>query len=161
IIGGKKMPREQHNKPTDCFEFVWRRREKGPGFRWKQHPRFGTLLVGPRDDALRPYEPLVEETGLFLTFANLDDNQEEFLRFANTYGRLGTYHEYYPEIGEPLEEWQTHHRWMHFLDQLRNEVFKDRPRLDDKVSWEGNNVVFRFPKIGSSQNEMWRHRGQL
>ena len=28
----KKMPREQNNKPTDCFEFVWRRREKGPGF---------------------------------------------------------------------------------------------------------------------------------
>jgi hypothetical protein len=155
------MPREQYNKPTDCFEFVWRRREKGPGFRWKQDPRFGTLLVGPPEGALRPYEPLVEETGLFLTFANLDGNEEEFLRFANTYGRLGTYHEFHPESGEPFDEWQRHHRWMHFLAQLRDDVFKDRAQLDDRVSWEGNEVVYRFPKIGTSQNEMWRHRGQL
>jgi hypothetical protein len=152
---------EQHNKPTECFEFVWRRREKGSGFRWKQDPKFGTLLVGPPNDALRPYEPLVEETGLFLTFANLVDNEEEFLRFANTYGRLGTYHEYYPELREPFDEWQRHHRWMHFLAQLRDEVFKDRPQLDNWVSWDGNNVVYRFPKIGTSQTESWRHRGQL
>src|SRR6266446_7719930 len=102
------MAREQHMKPTECFEFVWRRREKGPGFRWKQHPKYGTLLVGPPDQGLRPYEPLVEETGLFLTFANLDGSEDEFLRFANTYGRLGTNWQIYPELGEPLEEWQWH-----------------------------------------------------
>jgi hypothetical protein len=146
------MARKQHSKPAECFEFVWWRREKGPGFRWKPHPKFGSILVGPPNEALRAYEPLVEETGLFLTFAHLDGTEAEFLRFANTHGRLGTYHNIYPD-GEPLYEWQRHHRQMRFLAELREETLKVRPHLRDIVRWEENEVVFRFPKFDILQTE--------
>jgi hypothetical protein len=155
------MIRNQRQKPAECFKFVWRRRVKGPGFRWKRDQRFGDLLVGPPSESLRPYEPLVEETGLFLTFAHLDGGQEEFRRFADTYGRLGTYYSFYPEGGEPLEEWQRHHRWMGFLAELWGECVKDRPQLGNVVSWEGNELVYRFPSIGTGATESWRHRGEL
>ena len=102
-----------------------------------------------------------KETGLFLTFAHLDGSQDDFLGFANTYGRLGTYHLSYPEDGEPLYEWQRHHRWINFLAKLRNECLKDRPKLGDIVSWEGKEVIFHFPKISDSTHELWRHRGEL
>jgi hypothetical protein len=156
------MAREGRAKPAECFEFVWRRRRgKEPAFRWEQDPREGCLLLGPPDDSLVPYEPLVEETGLFLTFARLDDRPDAFLGFANEYGRLGTYYTFGPERGEPLYEWQRHHRWMGFLADLRSECLKDGPQLGHVVRWDGDDVVFSFPEIGTSQNETWRHRGRL
>jgi hypothetical protein len=33
--------------------------------------------------------------------------------------------------------------------------------LDDFVRWEGDEVVFSFPPIGTGQTETWRHQGQL
>ena len=102
----------------------------------------------------------MQETGLFLTFAHLDGTDAEFLRFANTYGRLGTYHYYFPG-SEPLEEWQRHHRWMQFLALLRSELLEHPPGLKKHVSWDGNEIVYRFPKIGTSSTESWRHRGEL
>lgn len=61
--------------------------------------------------AYRMYAPLVEHTGLFLTFSALDPSDEEILAFANQFGLLrepqpvtvddassGTY-------GEPVEDW--------------------------------------------------------
>jgi hypothetical protein len=152
---------QQRERPAECFEFVWRRRVKGPGFRWHQHPSFGWLLVGPPQDNLCAYEPLVEETGLFRTFAHLDGSNDAFLRFANTYGRLGTYYAYGPEHGEPLEEWRRHHRWMQFLDELRSECLKEEPQLEKWVRWQGEEIVYYFPKIGTGSDEIWRHRGQL
>jgi hypothetical protein len=62
-------------------------------------------------------------------------------RFANEYGRLGTYYAFGPEHGEPFDEWQRHHRWMSFLAQLRTECARDRPQLDQIVRWEGDDVV--------------------
>src|SRR5262245_28120524 len=98
------MARERPAKPDECFAFTWRRREKGPGFRWERGHRSGRcLLVGPPDKDLRAYQPLVEETGLFLTFAHLDGSEGAFLRFANAYGRLGTYHQLVLEPGDQLE----------------------------------------------------------
>jgi hypothetical protein len=157
----KKMASNRLTKPTECFEFIWRRREKGTGFRWEQDQAGRCLLIGPPDESLLEYEPLVQETGLFLTFAHLDGYKKGFLRFANTYGRLGTYHTFGPEHGEPLDEWQKHHRWMRFLAELRSECLKDRPDLGRVVSWEGDEVLYRFPKIGTGATEPWRHRGQL
>jgi hypothetical protein len=110
---------------------------------------------------LHAYEPLVEETGLFLTFAHLSATPAAFLRFANRYGRLGTYHSYGPEKGEPLYEWQRHHRWMRFLTQLRSDCISHRPVVGRCVKWEGDAVVFHFPKIGTGDQELWRHRGRL
>jgi hypothetical protein len=155
------MTRERYPKPAECVQFVWWRRVKGPRFHWKHDPRAGELLVGPPNEALQPYEPLREETGLFLTFAHLDETAAEFLGFANTYGRLGTYYNYYPDHGEPLEEWQRHHRWIHFLVKQHGELHKDRPDLGGFVSWEGTEVLFRFPKLGTSANQDWRHTGEL
>jgi hypothetical protein len=119
------------------------------------------LLVGPPDDHLLPYEPLVEETGLFLTFAGLDGQPDALLRFANEFGRLGTYFSFWPEGGEPLYEWQRHHQWMRILADVRSECAKKRSELDDFVRWEGDEVVFSFPPIGTGRTETWRHRGQL
>jgi hypothetical protein len=110
---------------------------------------------------LVPYEPLVQETGLFLTFAHLNGSEDEFLQFANTYGRLGTYYTYGPAHGEPLDEWQRHHRWMRFLAELRKKSVEDRPELGTFVSWEGDEVIYRFPNIGTGATELWRHRGRL
>ena len=156
------MATDRYSKPAECFEFTWRRREKGPGFRWEQDQGSRWLLVGPPNESLLPYEPLVQETGLFLTFAQLDGSQGAFLRFANTYGRLGTYHTFGPEHGEPLDEWQTHHRWMRFLAGMRSACVKeDRSRLGKVVSWQEDKVIYRFPKIGTGATEMWRHRGVL
>jgi hypothetical protein len=155
------MRSDRHAKPSECFEFTWRRREKGPGFRWERDQNDRYLLLGPPDESLSAYEPLVQETGLFLTFAHLDGSKGEFLRFANTYGRLGTYHALGPEHGEPLNEWQSHHRWVRFLAQLRGVCLKDRPELGKIVSWQGEEVIYRFPKIGTPATELWRHRGQL
>jgi hypothetical protein len=146
---------------TECFEFVWWRREKGPDFRWEKDRAGRWLLVGPPNESLRPYEPLVMETGLFLTFAHLDGSNDAFLSFANTYGRLGTFHTFGPERGEPLYEWQNHHRWMQFLAELRHECGRDRPELRTVVSWKGDEVQYRFPEIGTGATEMWRHRGML
>ena len=86
------MAIERPAQPTECFEFTWWRRKKGPGFRWISGQKGHEILVGPPDGALLAYEPLRKETGLFLTFAALDGSKEQFLWFANTYGRLGTYH---------------------------------------------------------------------
>jgi hypothetical protein len=155
------MAREHHSKPTECFAFEWRRRVKGPGFRWKRDTRIGYLLVGPPDEALQRYEPLVEETGLFLTFAGLSGTEDSFLKFANTYGRLGTYHSYHPEGGEPLEEWQEHHCWMQFLAGLHRELFKERPQLGKWVLREGEEAVFRFPAITRWGTGDWRYRGEF
>ncbi len=156
------MARNRLAKPTECFDFVWRRRRgKEPAFQWQSDSRHGWLLVGPPDDQLAPYEPLVEETGLFLTFARLDGQRDGFLRFANEYGRLGTYYAFGPEHGEPFDEWQRHQRWMGFLVELRTECARDRPQLDPIVRWEGDDVVFSFPPIGTGQTETWRNRGQL
>jgi hypothetical protein len=155
------MARDRHVQPTECFEFIWWRRQKGLGFRWQRDRRGRCFLLGPPNDSLLAYQPLVEETGLFLTFAHLDGSEGEFLRFANTYGRLGTYHTFGPEHGEPFDEWQRHHRWLQFLAQLRNECLKARPELDEVVSWEGNEVIYRFPKINDGDSEDWRHRGRL
>jgi hypothetical protein len=155
------MARDKHTQPAECFAFIWRRRQQGPGFRWERDPSGRCLLVGPPDDGLLPYEPLVEETGLFLTFAHLDGSEGAFLRFANTYGRLGTYQSFAPEGGEPLDEWRQHHRWMRFLAEVRNECVRDRAELGKLVSWKGNEVIYRFPKIGTEATEKWRHRGQL
>jgi hypothetical protein len=102
----------------------------------------------------------VEETGLFLTFAGLDGSEDSFVNFANTYGRLGTYYSYHPDGGEPLEEWQAHHRWMRFLAGLRGEFLRKRPRLDQSVRWEGHEVVFSFPAITRWGSGDWRHRGE-
>jgi hypothetical protein len=110
---------------------------------------------------LPAYEPLVEETGLFLTFAHLDDSKDAFRRFANTYGRLGTYHSYWHERGEPLDEWQRHHRWMRFLADVQSECLKDRPKLGEVVSWKEDEVVYRFPKVGTGATERWRHKGEI
>jgi hypothetical protein len=148
-------------RPSECFDFVWRRRVKGPGFRWQQDPRDRWLLLGPPQESLQEYEPLVEETGLFLTFAHLDGTKEAFLGFANSYGRLGTYHALGTEHGEPLYEWQRHHRWLQFLAGLREECLRKRPALDNFVRWKADELVFRFPKIGTSAEEQWRHRGEL
>jgi hypothetical protein len=148
----------QPAKSSECFEFVWRRSKKRQGFAWEQ-VKGRWLLSEPPEEDLVAYEPLVQETGLFLTFAHLDGTDAEFLRFANTYGRLGTYHYYFPG-GEPLEEWQRHHRWMQFLALLRGELLERRPGLKKHVNWEGNEVVYRFPKIGTSATELWRHRGE-
>ena len=155
------MPSPQHPKPDDCFEFIWRRREKGPGFRWEPDRLGRHLLVGPPDDSLVTYEPLLQETGLFITFAHLDGSEGEFLRFANTYGRLGTYHTFGPRHGEPLDEWRDHHRWMRFLAELRSECVKNRPELGRVVSWKGDQIIYRFPKIGTPTTETWRYRGEL
>jgi hypothetical protein len=155
------MARTPRPQPGECFEFVWRRRSKGRSFRWKEDAQGRLLLVGPPQEALQPYEPLLEETGLFLTFAHLDGSADDFLRFANTYGRLGTYHCFLPDFGEPLEEWQRHHRWMQFLAELRSETLKDRPRLGNYVSWDEMELVFHFPKIGTWSTETWRHSGEL
>ena len=152
---------QRHAQATECFAFTWRRRSKGPGFRWQRDPEGRTLLVGPPQDSLRPYEPLVEETGLFLTFAHLAAKPDAFLRFANRYGRLGTYHRYGPEQGEPLDQWRLHHRWMRFLTELRSACLGKRPVLERCVKWEGDAVVFHFPKIGTGVEEQWRHRGRL
>jgi hypothetical protein len=152
---------QRHAQATECFAFTWRRRVKGPGFRWQRDAEGRTLLVGPPQDSLRPYEPLVEETGLFLTFAHLAATPDAFLRFANRYGRLGTYHSYGPERGEPLDEWRWHHRWMCFLAELRSACLDERPTLARHVKWEGESVVFHFPKISTGDKENWRHRGCL
>jgi hypothetical protein len=64
-------------------------------------------------------------------------------------------------LRKPLDEWQRHHRWMRFLAQLRSECLEDRPALAQIVSWEGDDVVFRVPKIGTGATETWRHRGFL
>jgi hypothetical protein len=72
-----------------------------------------------------------------------------------------TYQSFGPEHGEPLAEWQQHHRWMQFLAQLRRECLKVRPQLGQTVSWQGDEVLVRFPKIGTGSTETWRHRGQL
>jgi hypothetical protein len=155
------MARKRQGKPGECFAFTWRRRVKGPGFAWLPAAQGRWLLVGPAQESLLAYEPLVEETGLFLTFAHLDGSQEAFVRFADTYGRLGTSHTFGPQRGEPLDEWQRHHRWMRFLVTLRSACLQDRPQLGRTVSWDGNAVVVRFPKIGTGATETWRHRGWL
>jgi hypothetical protein len=156
------MARDRQAKPAECFEFVWRRRRgKDPAFRWENDPRQGLLLVGPPDDHLLPYQPLVEQTGLFLTFARLDSQPDALLRFANEFGRLGTYFSFGPEGGEPLYEWQRHRQWMRILADVRRECAKTQPELDDFVRWEGDEVVFSFPSVGTGQSETWRHRGQL
>jgi hypothetical protein len=154
------MIREQKQKPTECFAFEWWRRVKGRGFRWKPDPKDGPHLVGPPNEALQRYEPLVEETGLCLTFAGLDGSEDGFLQFANTYGRLGTYYGYYPDHGEPFGEWQAHHRWMHFLAALRHQLRQKRPQLGEWVRWKGHEVVFTFPAITRWGSGDWRYRGE-
>ncbi len=155
------MTRRRHPKPAECFEFAWRRPGHGPCFRWERDRRHGRLLVGPPDDRLRAYQPLVQETGLFLTFARLGGRAGGFLRFANTYGRLGTHHVLGPEHGEPLYEWQLHHRWMRFLADLHDACEGSPSGLGEWVSWQGEDVLYRFPKVGTGATETWRHRGQL
>ena len=155
-MGRRRLP-----KAVECFTFTWRRRVKGPGFRWERDSGGQTLLVGPLQDTLQPYEPMVEETGLFLTFANLGGTRKSFLRFADRYGRLGTHHSYGPQQGEPLYLWQLHHRWMHFLTRLRSACLNQQPVLERYVNWQGDAVVFHFPKIGSGDRETWRHHGRL
>jgi len=156
----KKMRPAPQPKSSECFEFAWRRPKRGHGFRWEQ-VQGRWLLTEPPEEGFVAYEPLVQETGLFLTFANLDGTDAEFLRFANAYGRLGTYHYYKPPGGEPFEEWQRHHRWMQFLTLLRRELLERRPDLKKHLRWEGKEIVFGFPKIGTSARETWRHRGEL
>jgi hypothetical protein len=151
------MPQLQ---PADCFEFTWRRRVKGPGYRWIVGKRGQEILVEPPDGTFSTYEPLKEETGLFLSFARLDGSREQFVRFANIYGRLGTYHSYHPENGEPFYEWERVHRWMRFLAKLQSECTKARPRLGQTVTWNQDDVIFHFPKIDSS-TETWRQRGYV
>src|SRR5580700_715745 len=164
------MASDRHATPTEWFEFSWWRREKGPGFRWEQGSTGLWLLVGPPNKSLLPYEPLVQETGLFLTFAHLDGSNDEFLGFANTYGRLGSYHSYSPDHREPLDEWRRHHRWMRFLAKLQNDCAlaklqndcaNEGPELREVVTWKGDEVIYRFPKIGTGSTELWRHRGEL
>jgi hypothetical protein len=155
------VARQQQDRPPECFTFVWRRRVKGAGFSWVDDPKFHWLLVGPPENHLSPYEPLAEETGLFLTFANLATGREAFLHFADRYGRLGTYHQLGPLGGEPLDEWRRHHRWMHFLARLRGGCEEGRGDLAAHVRWQGEEVVYRFPAIGTGAEETWRHRGQL
>jgi hypothetical protein len=154
------MVRARRVQPAECFDFRWRRREKGPGFQWIRGQQGKEILVGPPDDDLPTYEPLVEATGLFLTFAGLDGGKEGFLRFANTYGRLGTYHILVPELGEPFYEWERNHRWMQFLAKLRSQCIKSRPQLGEIVTWDRDEVVFHFPQIDSS-TDTWRQRGYL
>jgi hypothetical protein len=110
---------------------------------------------------LPAYEPLVEETGLFLTFAHLDGSDAAFTQFADNYGRLGTYHVYGPDKCEPLDEWRQHHRWMRFLARLRGGCLSDGPDLGEVVRWEGDTILYRFPRIGTGATETWRHRGRL
>jgi hypothetical protein len=155
------MTLQRQSKAIECFDFTWRRREKGPGFRWERDPSGRILLLGPPQDKLRPYHPLVDETGLFLTFAHLSGTPESFLRFADHYGRLGTYHSYGPDHGEPLYEWQLHHRWLRFLTKLRSACLNKRPVLGRYVKWDGDSVVFHFPEISTGDKELLRHRGQL
>jgi hypothetical protein len=153
------MVRDRLLPPTDCFEFVWRRRVKGPSFRWKTDPRFGRLLAGPPDAALQPYEPLVEASGLFLNFVRLDGSEDSFKEFADEYGRLGTYYSYDLERMEPLEEWIAHHRWLQFLAELRRELRKERPQCGKYVRWENDEAVFTFPAITYWGSGDWRHLG--
>jgi hypothetical protein len=148
-------------RPADGFDFTWRRPAAGAGFRWQPNRKYGGLLVGPPQHGLLPYQPLAEETGLFLAFARLGDSQEEFLRFANAYGRLGTYFQIGPDLGEPLDEWQRHQRWMRHLTDLRDECDRDWPHLGPYVGWAGDELAFRFPPIGEGSSETWRHRGEL
>jgi len=155
-----KMATKRALQPAECLEFTWLRRVKGPGFQWMLGQQGKEILVGPPDEFLLTYQPLKEETGLFFIFGHLDGGKEGFRRFADTYGRLGTYHTLVPELGEPLYEWERYHRWMQFLVELRDECDKDQPSLGQKVSWERDEVIFNFPKVDSSV-ETWRQRGYL
>jgi hypothetical protein len=114
---------------------------------------------------------------MFLTFARLDGSEEHFLKFANDYGRLGTFHElvsndeklserqsqrdpHVPGPGEPLDEWQEHYRWMNYLVRLWSECLKERPKLGRFVSWDKDEVVYQLPRAGC-QAVFWRSQAEI
>jgi endonuclease YncB( thermonuclease family) len=84
-------------------KFVWRVPERG--YRWVavgpeakvRRPRSSGGSTTARTEVLVPvcpwlldeYEPLVEHTGLFRTFADTRPTREGILEFANIYGNLG------------------------------------------------------------------------
>ncbi len=107
-----------------------------------------------RDDAeYRTYDPLEDETGLFLTLADTEPTAEGCLAFANCYGLLGesaTYQlreaarkEGEPRPldvyrGEPLRVWKAAVLWLRYLTRLwRLAADEDAQGLAEFVRWAG------------------------
>lgn len=105
----------------------------------------------------RHYAPF-EEPGLFRTFAGLQANKEDFLRFANQYGNLGRVTPDWPdEPPEPPEECTRRE----FRAWQRDELF--RLRLHDTLeTWEQSHremgqavAVWDRLREGSAGEEDW------
>jgi hypothetical protein len=74
-------------------------------------------LVERPDSEFVTYQPLVEETGLFLTFAETECTPDGVLKFANRYGRLGRGVEPVSVDGEHIEPLT---RWYGPMGQIAN-----------------------------------------
>lgn len=80
----------------ESSDFTWFRPKRGGAFSVDVRIRSGIRppyvpepFLATRTDELEPYQPLKDETGIFLTFATTDRTPDGVLRFAQRYGRLG------------------------------------------------------------------------
>jgi hypothetical protein len=144
-------------QPDELLKFVsqWRWPEKGhtwaesaPGAWWltdglPHHP--------PR---YRAYAPLVDYTGLFLTFADTAPTPEGILTFANAYGLLGLRPQglVCAPVGEGhgIEQWgEAQEDWMKAILTMRHTVTlwewarqNDSASLSQQISWDEHSLVW-------------------
>jgi hypothetical protein len=140
------------------------------GFWWADYVELDQWRIGEpgllydHGATRRSYEPLREETALFLTLAHTDPKPDAILAFANRYGSLGSGVEAHRifefeqdgskrpvqiEI-ETLSAWQTAIRLLHHLVILWQLARAgDRKRLEQFIVWEKERLVTRHtPPIG-------------
>jgi hypothetical protein len=158
------------NKPQ-LEGFIWAAPHKPPAYEFDKSASLFRYLPGAQ---FRSYDPLEEETGLFLTFAALEPTPESCLVFAHRYGLLGGPAEVdvpvtaedplspsgKPRLGERFEVWRDEVRWMkHLVTLWKAARDRDRETLARFFRWEVDTIVSTFPKIDILGPTDWRSQG--
>jgi hypothetical protein len=135
-------------------QFEWRISENG--YRWKKS---GSLSSADEQWHLtdgvpigsqyryRVYRPLQEETGLFISFAELKPTRTAILNFSNSHGLLrgGDWMPVADNLGgfgEPLDEWKSEIRAFSESFELWQMLIKrDNSGLARRITWSGTDGV--------------------
>jgi hypothetical protein len=109
--------------------------------------------VGVRSSSIRPYQPLIEFSGLFRMFAATDPTDEGIKRFADRFGPIGGAKDSHPIVldqkGEqPLMSGETKEFWLKHMYPLKRLIelwdmihYEDLAGLQSLIRWKSDSHV--------------------
>jgi hypothetical protein len=138
------------NRPVDGF--IWDNCTPLPSKADTEKPREGRYLVerSPENNMCEYYHPLRLHPTLYQTFATLQPTEEDFLRFANEYGSLGS--------GRVLVRQKSPFRPVEAFDYWRQAHWKLRRVIEEIVAIRDRDAATLRQWFGLDDERAWYER---